>query len=252
MPRASTPPANVVGDDRGLSAFRPIRMQKASHAVAAAIVDAIRGGLFQPGDRLPRERDLAARLEVSRTVVREAIATLEAAAIVSVRRGNAGGIFVEKRWIPAPVLAEVEGESHMSMRSLFEVRRVLERAAALLAADRAGDAMLDELETLVDRLDDLLDEPEEFIAVDLQFHMRIAEVSGNRVLAAQLRDVIQQYMQMRQQYPVGRIELDRGIENQRQTLEAIRSRRPAEILRAVDEHLGSLEEHFLGERLRYL
>lgn len=235
---------------RKLAAFRPIRLHKASHAVATAIVDAIRGGLFEPGERLPRERELAERLEVSRNVVREAVATLAAAGIVSVRRGNSGGIFVETRWIPPSVLAEVEGPTHRNVREILEARRMLERTAALMAAERAGDADLDGLAALVDQLDDLLDAPEEFIAVDLQFHLRIGELSGNALIAASLRQVIERYIEARQHYPVGHIELARGISNQRDTLAALRTRRPAEIVRAVDDHLGSVEEYFLGERLR--
>jgi GntR family transcriptional repressor for pyruvate dehydrogenase complex len=239
-------------DDRGLSAFRPTRTRKAAEEVVAVIVDAIRGGLYEPGDRLPRERDLAAKLEVSRAVVHEAVSVLRNAGIVSARRGNAGGIVVETRWIPPGVMADIEGESHASLRALLEVRRILEHAAALLAGQRATGEDFRELRRLVEMLDDLFDEPEEFIAVDARFHAKLGEVSGNPVLAEQARTVIHRFMAIRAQYPVGHIVLERATRNQRDTLEAIESRDGARITRAIDEHLGSVEEYFLGERLRFV
>src|SRR5262249_6487237 len=78
--------------DRGLSAFKPVQLRKAADEVLAALIDAIRGGLYRPGDLLPRERDLAEQLEVSRTVVRSAIDTLRQAEVLSVQRGRRGGI----------------------------------------------------------------------------------------------------------------------------------------------------------------
>ena len=63
--------AALQGDDRGLSAFSPIRIRRASDEVLAVLVDAIRGGLYEPGDALPPERDLAERLHISRKVLNE-------------------------------------------------------------------------------------------------------------------------------------------------------------------------------------
>src|SRR5687767_14011293 len=73
--------------DRGLTAFSPITLRKASDEVLAVLVDAIRGGLYEIGDALPPERDLAERLNVSRKVLRDAIDELRQAGIVTVRRG---------------------------------------------------------------------------------------------------------------------------------------------------------------------
>ena len=75
-------------EDRGLSEFSPIRQRKASDEVLAVLVDAMRGGLYDIGDLLPPERDLAERLNVSRTVLREAIDALRSEGIVTVRRGG--------------------------------------------------------------------------------------------------------------------------------------------------------------------
>src|SRR5829696_424572 len=109
--------------DRNLHAIRPISLQKAADAVVAVIVDAIRGGLFEPGDLLPSERDLATQLQVSRNVVREGIDTLRREGVVSVRRGVGGGIRVVAVERLSDVVAGLRGKTHDMMRAALEARR---------------------------------------------------------------------------------------------------------------------------------
>jgi GntR family transcriptional repressor for pyruvate dehydrogenase complex len=235
--------------DRGLSHFRPIRLRKASDVVVAAIVDGIRAGLWEPGDMLPRERDLASKLEVSRTTLREATALLARNGVLAVKRGNGGGFAVMTRSVPSSLMTEMEVVGPLQVRSLLEVRRLVETPAAVLAGRAASAWQLDELERLVEGLRELLDAPEEFIEFDFQFHLRVAEYSGNELMHEFLQEILRQYSTIRTQYPVGHVDLELGIHNQRTTLEAIRSGSVPVILDAVDDHLGSVEEHFLGERL---
>lgn len=235
--------------DRKIGAFRPLRVKKAAEEVVAAIVDAIRGGMYEPGDKLPRERDLAAALKVSRAVVREAVGVLERAGIVSVRRGTAGGIFVDTRWIPQEVIEAIEGESYASMRALLEVRRILETHAALLAGQRRSENDIADLRRLVEMLPDLLDDPEEFVAVDIRFHVRIGDASGNELLAGHLRDTMTKFSSRRVQYPVGHVDLETALLSQRDTFDAIVDGAQDRIAESIDRHLGHAELHFLGEPL---
>ena len=238
--------------DPRLSAFRPLRPKNLAQSVVVVIVDAIRGGLYEPGDKLPSSRDLASALEVSGAVIREATGILERAGVVSVKRGAQGGSFVETRWIPREVIAEIEGETYESMKSLLEVRRVLETHTALLAAQRRTEEDIKALEALVEKLPSLVDDGDEFLAVDIQFHLRLAEASHNERLALLVRDTMSQFISDRSDYPVGHIDIDRALRNQRDTLAAIIDGTLARVARSMDEHLGSAEEYFLGERLSAL
>jgi GntR family transcriptional regulator, transcriptional repressor for pyruvate dehydrogenase complex len=217
--------------------------------VVVAIVDAIRGGLYEPGEKLPSSRELASALEVSGAVIREATGILERAGVVSVKRGARGGTFVKTRWIPREVIAEIEGETYEGMKALLEARRALESQAAQLAGRRRTDEDISALRGLVEKLPSLVDDEEEFLAVDIQFHIRLAEASHNEVLARLLREIMSQYVTDRGDYPVGHIDIDRALRNQHDTLEAIIDGSPARIATSIDEHLGSAEEYFLGERL---
>ncbi len=245
---------SVTDDDRKLDAFRPIRTRRVADKVASILIDAIRGGLYEPGEMLPRERGLAARLEVSRATVREAIGILERAGIVSVRRGNTGGVVVETRFIPPEVIASIEGATRADIAGLLETRRMLELSTSLLTAQRATEDERGELRRLVETLKTLAHEPNEWIAVDLQFHLKLAEFSGNPLLANYTKDTLQRLTAFRDQYPVGRESpnLLVGVRDQEETLKAIESGDRQRITRAIDDHLAAVEEHFLGERLSFI
>ncbi len=239
-------------DDRRLAAFRPLRLKTASDEVVAVLVDAIQGGLYEVGDTLPRERDLALRLQVSRTVVREAIATLRRAGVVSVRRGARGGVLVESIASVSSVLANLHAASHDDLRHLLETRRVLESTAALLVSERATTDDLADMEALVEALEGLLDEPEEFFATDFRFHLTLGERCGNPVISEYQLDMGARLVAIRSTLPVGRVDLHLALANQRHTMAALNSRRPTEIISSLDEHLAAFEKHILGERLRFV
>jgi GntR family transcriptional repressor for pyruvate dehydrogenase complex len=251
-PANSVAPENQRSSDPRLSAFRPLRPSNLAQSVVVVIVDAIRGGLYEPNERLPSSRELASALGVSGAVIREATGILERAGIVSVKRGAHGGSFIKTRWIPREVIAEIEGETYESMKALLEVRRVLEIQAALLAGQRRTREDIKALTTLVEKLPALVDDGDEFLAVDIQFHVRLAEGSQNERLARLVRETLNQFMSDRSEYPVGHIDIERALENQRDTLAAVVDGNPARIARSMDEHLGSAEEYFLGERLNEL
>jgi GntR family transcriptional regulator, transcriptional repressor for pyruvate dehydrogenase complex len=235
--------------DRGLSAFKPVQLRKAADEVLAALIDAIRGGLYRPGDLLPRERDLAEQLEVSRTVVRSAIETLRRAEVLSVQRGRRGGIQVASTNGLVDVLRNMGGQVVSDLRSILEARRTLEVTAALLAARRMTEEDFVELEALVNLLPNRLDEPEAFYEADIQFHLAIAKRSSSEVIADFLGNVFTRLAQIRAQYPYAHVTLVDALDNQRDLLSALRSRDEPRILRAIDEHLQAFETVMIGQPL---
>lgn len=242
----------VEDDDRNIAAFRPIKLQKAADAVIAVIADAIRGGLYDVGDLLPSERSLAAQLQVSRSVVREAIDVLRREEILTVKRGRSGGITFVSDTRLHHVVRSLRGETHDLMRSALEVRRSIEIPAFLLAAQRATDAEMNGLEDFVTALESLADTPEEFYTQDLAFHSRVARLAGNPLLADCYAATINQLLVIRQQFPVLQVGFERGLRNQRTLYAGLRTRDPDEIRPAVDYHLAATEIIYLGERIEGL
>jgi DNA-binding FadR family transcriptional regulator len=125
------------------------------------------------GDKLPTEAALAERFGVSRTVIREAVATLRTEGLLETRQGS--GIFVARtrQDLVFRLARSAAWEQHL--RSIYELRFGLEVAAAGLAAVYRKDADLWELERALDTM--AADETRQ--AADLRFHSALAAASGN-------------------------------------------------------------------------
>jgi GntR family transcriptional regulator, transcriptional repressor for pyruvate dehydrogenase complex len=150
------------------------------------IKEMIVSGELRPGDRLPREADLAARLGLARNSLREAVRVLSVMRILDVRQGD--GTYVTS--LESPLLLEamnfvVDFHQDDSVLHFFEVRRIMEPAAAAIAATRISEGELDKLRSLLDEIgtDASVDE---LVENDLRFHRAIAEASGNPVLSSLL------------------------------------------------------------------
>ena len=163
-------------------------------ALTDEAIDRIKGmivsGELRPGDRLPKEADLALRLGLSRSSLREAVRALSLIRVLDVRQGD--GTYVTS--LRPETLLDTVGfvldfHSDDSVLHLLEVRRVLEPAATAMAARAMSDteiASLGELAAVTGDMPDGddVDSLNQLIAADLEFHRRIAIGSGNPVLAS--------------------------------------------------------------------
>ncbi|MCP9208810.1 FadR/GntR family transcriptional regulator [Streptomyces cucumeris] len=150
------------------------------------IKDMIVSGALRPGDRLPKESELAADLGLSRNSLREAVRALSLIRILDVRQGD--GTYVtslDPRLLLEALSFVVDFHRDDTVLEFLAVRRILEPAATALACTRIGDA---ELDALTAELDALGPAPsvEELVACDLAFHRAIVQASGNSVLCALL------------------------------------------------------------------
>lgn len=235
--------------DARLSGFSPVRSRRASDDVLAIMLDAIRGGMFEIGDSLPSQEDLAKQLGVSRRVLREAIDVLRDEGILSVRRGANGGMVVISTAGGGRVLSRIQGPTRASLRSILEARRLIECDAAYIAAEAVSADDIIAMRKLVSGLDELIDQPDEFWAMDIRFHFFVADSTRNPVLGDVLREVFARLDVIRQPFPFAHVPHAEAVENQRVLLRAIESRDPTVALAAMDEHLAALESVMLGIRL---
>ncbi|MDT9697529.1 FadR/GntR family transcriptional regulator [Streptomyces sp. P17] len=159
-------------------------------AVTDEAIEKIKGmivsGGLRPGDRLPKESELAAELGLSRNSLREAVRALSLIRILDVRQGD--GTYVTS--LDPQLLLEamsfvVDFHRDDTVLEFLAVRRILEPAATGMAAAQIGEEQLDEL---AEQLDKLGASPsvEELVACDLEFHRAIVRGSGNSVLCSLL------------------------------------------------------------------
>ena len=150
------------------------------------IKEMLLSGELRPGDRLPPEKELSEKLGLSRSSLREAVKALELIRVLDVRRGD--GTYVtslEPQLLLEAMSFVVTLHQDTSILELFEVRRILEPAAAALAARRCTADDVARLAAMVEGVaaDTSV---EELVVHDLEFHRTISELSGNSYLTSLL------------------------------------------------------------------
>lgn len=154
------------------------------------IKDMIVAGELLPGDRLPKEPELAARLGLSRNSLREAVRALSLLRVLDVRQGDGTYVTSLKPELLLETLKFVlDFHNDSTLLQLFEVRRVLEPAAVALAATRMTDAEIEQLRVSLERAN--ANVPiDEFVLADVEFHRQLANGSGNQVLCSIIEGLV--------------------------------------------------------------
>lgn len=212
--------------------------------IVAELRDAIRGGAYGHGQRLPAERDLATHYGASRTTVREALGQLETEGLVTRKVGS--GTFVH--WPTAPFGGDIADMT--SPLELMEVREAIEPHLARMAVVHASAKDLDLLEKALAELEACEGEQAAFSSADERFHMALAEATGNPLMAwvySQINDVRchEQWTEMKRKV-LSREAI--GIYNQqhRALVEAIRKRDVDAATTVVSEHLAQARLDLTG------
>ncbi|MDX2376893.1 FadR family transcriptional regulator [Microbacterium sp. LRZ72] len=178
----------------------PTDARKAWQVVLEHIEAGLIDGRFTPGDRLPPERELATTLGVGRSSVREALRVLEVLGLVRTGTGSgpaAGAIIIATPHGGMAALLRLQVAAQgFPLGDIVQTRLLLEGGVVDSLA-RAGDADLAPAVAVLDAMerDDLT--AAEFLALDAQFHLTLAEASGNIVVAAVmagLRSSIEDYV----------------------------------------------------------
>lgn len=161
--------------------FAPVRSQTAFEETLERLGTAIKLGLLAPGARLPAERELCTRLEISRSTLRQALTALAQSGHLHAVRGRGGGTFVAERPPPAdpPSRAVLE-----SWQGACDVRLAIELGIASLAAVRATEDELAPLDELVTAMDDMADDFSGYRQADVRFHIGLAEATHSPRLVA--------------------------------------------------------------------
>lgn len=223
--------------------------------VVAHLRDLMERGELRPGDRLPPERVLAVQLGVSRGVLREALHTLAALDLVQMRHGSgayvtAGSAAALARRLSESLSAGGDGDRRAAkVRELFEIRSVLEGAAAAWAAERATTDQLAQLRGL-------LGESERIFArepldarhageLDARLHALIAASAANHALVGVMATLLEELTQVRENSLAIPGRAARSAEQHAQIVAAILARDPAAARAAMLEHLHDVEQSLL-------
>jgi len=162
--------------------FKPIKSIKVYEQVIDQIKEMIYTGQLKRGDKLPSERELRSQLHVSRASIREAFRVLEMIGLIESRPGE--GTFIKDNQDSIglePLSLILMLEDNLSLE-LLELRRLLEIESVQLAAERATDEELEEINNYNNILAGSAGHEEHSIKADSMFHFTIAKASKNKVL----------------------------------------------------------------------
>jgi GntR family transcriptional regulator, transcriptional repressor for pyruvate dehydrogenase complex len=167
--------------------FMPVRPASTFEETVERLGSAIRLGLLAPGDKLPPERELAQRLRISRSTLRQALTALVQSGHLVSQRGRTGGTFVAER----PPLAEAGSGEPLDQGAwaVLDYRVAIESGAAVLAAERGEEAQFDRLAELVEKMAGELEDFGEYRRIDIRFHIGIAEAAQSPRLLSAMTDV---------------------------------------------------------------
>jgi DNA-binding FadR family transcriptional regulator len=199
-----------------------------------------------PGSRLPAERELAVQLGVSRPSLREALIALEIDGRVEIRGGS--GVYVcaplEEGDVATPALGESPAE-------LMNARVVLESAVITLAAARVTKAGLQRVEGALNAMRDDFASGRKPVDSDRQFHLAIAEIAGNSVLAGMVGTLFEGRHSPISSRMSGRMESEQtwqaALMEHEAIFRALEARNPQAAAAAMCSHLIASHGRWIGE-----
>jgi GntR family transcriptional repressor for pyruvate dehydrogenase complex len=223
--------------------YKVVRTSRLYEQIVQQIEESVLNGSLKPGDQLPAERDLAQRLGVSRTAVREAVKTLREKGLVEAYSGR--GTFVTDGTSQAArqsfdlmvKIGQQEGSPHLA-----ELRLILEPGIAAMAAERVKDEDLSAMREAVAVMERSQKDPEAYIEADLDFHLALAEAVANPLILSLIDSIVG--LLREQRIKIFNVEggPQRGQFHHKRILEAMERRDPEMARSAMRAHLEQVRQ----------
>jgi len=234
------PVADVRGPDRGELEIQPVRRRKLHEQVAESLRTLVTEGKLKPGDALPPERDLAKQFGVSRVTVREALRVLQMWGLVEARHG--GGNFVREislEHVVGPLAAIIQHNRGLR-DELLDARSIFEPAICRLAAERCTDQDLARIEAILERQTQRVDRGELAVEEDSEFHLALAEATGNRIVVHVIQTINDLLLESRLRSLKTPERPRRSLEGHRRILAALRARDGNAARQAMHAHIAEI------------
>ncbi|MGH3631954.1 MAG: FadR/GntR family transcriptional regulator [Sciscionella sp.] len=220
-------------------ALRPLTRPKLYEQVVAQLREHVAAAHLKTGDRLPPERELAERLSVSRTSIKQAIVVLEVQGLVDVRHG--GGTYLLSDTLRAePIEALVERRRRLP--DVLDAREAVETKLAELAAGRRTDADLAAIDAALCLMADELGVGEHGEEGDRHFHAAVATAAHSELLAEFMQVMAGQVAESRHESLQQPQRPTRSLQQHRKIAEAIRATDAKAAVRAMRHHLQTVSQ----------
>ncbi|WP_062226633.1 transcriptional regulator NanR [Aureimonas frigidaquae] len=231
--------------------MEPVQKRKLSHQVLERLVEAISTSEFPPGSQLPSERELMSMTGVGRPSIREAMLSLQQMGLIKISHGERARVINPT---PDVVIDQISAAMIMLLATsprgldeLKEARLWLETGLVAMATRNATAHDLDALAASIRALQDARDDQARFIAADLSFHALIAEMSGNGMVAAITRGMLEWLSRFKRDLVSKRGKERLTIEEHDRIYRAIASGDAEAAAQAMRQHIGRANQLYWQE-----
>lgn len=226
--------------------FSTISPTRAVDEIASQVREMIASGRLKPGDRLPSERDLSARLGVSRNTLREALRALEHAGIVEMRKGATGGAFVRfgSSGVIVSGMRDLYHLGAITPEQLTEARVWLSEVVVRVACERATDEDFAALEANIDAVAKAA-EFDERARHNRQFHVILAQATRNPILVITMEGIVEVFAQFIAQ--IGPSDNSFILPSRRRFLKHLRARDAAAAVAEMTKALARLQTKYMDQ-----
>ena len=227
--------------------FTTAKFHRISKNIVEQIHSAILKGALKPGDRLPPEKELAEKFNVSKASLREAFRTLEALGLLEVRQGVTGGAFVRE--------VDLETARNSVLNYIFfqnpgfgeftQLRALLEPQMAEIAARNFTQANLADLAKNLQETEAKLNAGAFFYDLDLDFHHQISAAADNLLICFVIDTLKSAIVNIKLELQPDQDSVEKMYQAHKRIYEAIRDRNPESARAEMLRHIEEVEQDFV-------
>ncbi len=224
--------------------FKPANKSTLYEDVLKQILEAVKNGRWNPGEKIPGELSLAEKFQVSRNCIREALKALSILNIIEARPGQ--GTFISEDalcQITNRELTEHLSEK-VSVMELMEIRIMLETQTVLWAIERASDDELERLKAIIEKERQFgRDLSKSSLQPRAEFHRILAEIAGNSLAVKFLNSIREELNAQRHRYLDLPLDTWEGLMNEHELILDLISRRdPVKAVKVMKDHVLRMKE----------
>ena len=224
------------------------RGNRVYHNIFEELQQRIRRGDWLPGERIPSIMQLAKELHVGAGSIREALRSLQSIGLVKIEHGS--GVYVTGTRPSTELSSHFQNVGSGLVVALAETRWILEPELASLAAVRATDEELLEIEDLTRQMEEASQHGSNFADLDVLFHRQIAHAARNPILYQTLEGVGDLFLESRRALLLDPDALLRALRYHALIAEALRLRNAPQARLLMQGHMNSMLEEVLSSEAR--
>lgn len=222
--------------------MEPVQKKKLYIEVLDRIMSAISTSEFPAGSQLPSEKELMGMIGVGRPAIREAMQALQQMGLIRISHGERARVINPT---PEVIVGQISAAMIMmlstnprGLEELKEIRLLLERGLVMMATRRASARDLERLADALRALKDARGDSARFVAADMQFHVVIAEMSGNSMIAAVSKGMLDWLSRFKRDLVSVRGAERLTIDEHERIFKAIKTGDAEAAAKAMEDHIG--------------